>query len=101
MLLPLPTRLHKTTVTKAIDGTPLVYTVIDEEMVPALSNSKKVFALHYVRLGDGREEIRIGYYMIAHKKRMRGKWAWGQFAPFMTKEEMALIFSRAKAKGWI
>jgi len=39
--------------------------------------------------------------MIAHKPRMKGKWAWGQFAPMMTEAEMVEIFDRLKAKGWI
>jgi hypothetical protein len=39
--------------------------------------------------------------MIAEKPRLCGKWAHGQFAPMMTKEEMLMIYEKAKAKGWI
>jgi hypothetical protein len=97
----LPTRLGKITKTKAIDGSPLIYKVIDEEVFIAPSNANKAFALHRIRIEDGREEFRIGYYMIAHRPRMKGKWAWGQFAPIMTKGEMELIFEKAKVHGWI
>jgi hypothetical protein len=97
----LPIRLGKTTRTKAIDGKPVVYTVIDEDIFLAPSNDKKAFALHKIRHASGREEFRIGYYMIAHRPRMRGKWAWGQYAPMMTAQDMQMIFQRAKAKGWV
>lgn len=98
---PLPKRIGKKTKTKKIDGSPLVYTVIGEEIFLAKSNSKKAFCLHKLCHDDGKEEFRIGYYMIAHKPRMRGKWAWGQYAPIMTKEEMTEIFNKLKTKGWI
>ena len=97
----LPKRLGKKTITKKIDGKPLVYTVIGEDIFRAKSNSNKAFCIHKLRHEDDKEEFRIGYYMIAHKPRMKGKWAWGQFAPMMTKEEMIEIFDRIKAKKWI
>jgi len=79
----------------------LEYTVIDEDIFIAPSNPNKAFALHKIRYDDGYEEIRIGYYMIAHRPKMKGKWAWGQYAQFMTKEDLELIFTRAKESGWI
>lgn len=100
-LPPLPTRMGKETKTKTIDGSPLHYTVVDEEVFIAPSNPGKAFCLHKIRQENGIERFRIGYYMIAHKPRMKGKWAWGQFAPIMTKEEMQMIFERASADGWI
>ena len=101
MYPPLPKRLGKKTVTKGIDGTPLVYTVVDEEVFLAKATPGKAFCIHKIRREDGREGFRIGYYMIAHKPRMKGKWAWGQFAPMMSKEEMIEIFDKIKNKGWI
>lgn len=98
---PLPSRLGKTTRTKSIDGRPVIYTVVDEDVFLALSNERKAFCLHKIRHANGKEEFRIGYYMIAHRPRMKGKWAWGQFAPIMTAQEMDLIFQHVKAKGWI
>lgn len=97
----LPTRLGKTTRRKTIEGHPMIYTVVDEDVFEAPSNKEKAFSLQKLRFGDGRIEFRICYYMIAHKPRMRGKWAFGQFAPMMTAEEMRLIFQRARQKGWI
>jgi hypothetical protein len=79
----------------------VVYTVVDEDVFVAPTNSDKAFAIHKLKFSDGRTEFRIGYYMIAQRPRVKGKWAWGQYAPMMTKEEMAEIFSRVKAKRWI
>lgn len=81
----------------------MVYTVDDEDVFFASSHpsGNKAFALHKLKFDDGREVFRIGYYMIAERPRGRGKWAWGRFAPMMTREEMAEIFDRAKKKGWI
>jgi hypothetical protein len=101
MIPELPKRKGKTTRRKKIDGKPLEYTVIDEDIFIAPSNPNKAFALHKIRYDDGYEEIRIGYYMIAHRPKMKGKWAWGQYAQFMTKEDLELIFTRAKESGWI
>ncbi len=97
----LPSRLNKTTKIKRIDGSPLEYTVVEEEVFHALSNTGKAFCLHKIKHSSGKEEFRIGYYMIAHKPRMKGKWAWGQYAPMMTAEEMKMIFDHVKEKGWI
>lgn len=98
---PLPTRRGKKTRTTGIDGSPLAYTVTDEKVFIAKSNPSKAFCLHKIQHEDGREEFRIGYYMVAHKPRMKGKWAWGQFAPMMTRDEMVEIFSAVKAMDWI
>jgi hypothetical protein len=97
----LPTRLGKTTKTKGIDGHPVEFTVVGEDIFPALSNPKKAFCLHKLQHANGKVEIRIGYYMIAHRLRMKGKWAWGQYAPIMSAQEMKMIFERARLKGWI
>jgi len=97
----LPTRLGKTTKTKGVDGHPVEFTVVDEDIFIAPSNPGKAFCLHKIEHSDGRVEFRIGYYMIAHKPRMRGRWVWGQYAPIMTSEELALIFKHACQKGWI
>jgi hypothetical protein len=98
---PLPSRLGKVSSRKNISGHPMVYTVVDEDVFIAPSNPDKAFAIHKLRFSDVREEFRIGYYMIAERPRAKGKWAWGQYAPMMTKEDMAAILSHMKAKGWI
>ena len=98
---PLPSRLGKTTRRKKIDGTPLIYTVEDEVLFVAPSNPRKAFCAQKLRLPDGSEEFRICYYMIAHKPRMKGRWAFGQYAPFMTFAELTMMIEKVKAKGWL
>lgn len=97
----LPSRLNKRTERITIDGQPLNYIVIAEEVFLAQSNPRKAFALHKLRFDDNSEEIRICYYMIAEKPRMRGKWAYGQYAPMMTPDEARLIFSKLSEAKWI
>ena len=94
-------RIGRKTNRNKIDGKPLIYTVIDDYIFLAPSNNRKAFSMQKIQFDDGHEEFRIIYYMIAEKPRMRGKWAYGQFAPMMNKEEMTMIFDKAKEKGWI
>ena len=49
-------RIGKTTTRKAIDGKPMVYTVIDEEIFLAPYNNRKAFCLHKLRFEDGRKK---------------------------------------------
>jgi len=97
----LPSRIGKTTRRRKIDGTPLVYTVEDEDVFVAPSNGNKAFCLQKLRFEDGRYDYRFCYYMIAQKPRTKGKWAFGQFAPMMTGSEMKMIFEKVQAKGWL
>jgi hypothetical protein len=94
-------RIGKVTKRKTIHGNPMIYEVIDEEIFRSLSYKSKAFCLQKLRFNDGSVVFRISYYMIAVKPRMRGKWAFGQFAPMMTKKEMELIYKLAIRKGWI
>jgi hypothetical protein len=95
---PLPSALKKGYTGKDIHGQPMSYTIVGEDVFLAKSSpgKNKAFAIHKLRFSDGREQFRIGYYMIAERPRVKGKWACGQFAPMMTSEEMAEIFDRAK-----
>ena len=102
-----PSRIGKVTRTKKIDDSPLVYRVEDDDCFVAPSNPGKAFLLQKLRLdnGDGLDsghhEFRVSYYLIAHKHRMRGQWAFGQSAPMMTAEELKLIVERMRIKGWL
>jgi len=96
---PFPSRIGKATRRKDIFGNSLIYTVTDEDIFLATSDKNKAFCLHKLQYEDGKEGFRIGYYMITEGARMKGKWAWGQFSPMMTKEEMGMIIERIQAKG--
>jgi hypothetical protein len=92
----LPSGKGKTRRLKTIDGHPRSYEIVDEEVFLASSDSGKAFAIHKLKYDDGSVEFRIGYYMIGRNPKMRGKWAWGQYAPMMTEQEMEEIFDRAQ-----
>lgn len=102
-----PSRVGKVTETTNIDGTPFVYKVEEQEILVAPSNPQKAFLLQklIVQRGGGVEPssvlLRIGYYIIAHKPRTRGKWAWGQFAAMMTPVELKIIVKKMEEKGWL
>jgi hypothetical protein len=107
-LPPLPvSRVGKITRRKKIDGTPLVFRVDDQELFVAPSNRKKAYLLQKIRIDDGEGfvkghwEYRIAYYMIGHRDRVKGRWAFGQFAPIMTPEDLAAIVQRLQQKGWL
>ena len=90
-----------TTRRKDIDGNPMTYTVVDDCHILSLHNMRKAFCLQKLSFADGREEFRICYYMISGKGRMKGKWAFGQFAPMMSTEELKMICDQVKEKKWI
>lgn len=97
-----PSRIGKITRRKYIDGSPMVYTVTDEIVHIPKSNPGKAIYLRMLQFeDDGRQEMRLCYYMIAHKSRTKGKWAYGQFAPMIRREDFEEIISKAKSKGWI
>lgn len=93
---PLPKSSRKTRRLTTIDGEERSYKIVDEEVFLASSDSSKAFAIHKLEYDDGSEEFRIGYFMIGRKPRMRGKWAWAQYAPMMTEKEMEEVFERAQ-----
>jgi hypothetical protein len=50
---------------------------------------------------DNRKEMRLCYYMIAHRPRMKGKWAFGQFAPMIRQEDFQFLIEEARKRGWV
>ena len=97
-----PSRVGKVTRRQYIDGSPMVYRVLDEIVHIPRSNRGKALYLQLLRFeDDGREEMRFCYYMIGHKPRARGKWLYGQFAPMVRREDFERIIAKAKNKGWI
>ena len=92
---------------KKVDGSPLVFRVDEDDVFAASSNSRKAYLLQKVRVDDGEgfvqghDEYRIAYYMIGHRPRARGKWAFGQYAPMMTLADVTAILRRMREKGWL
>ena len=45
-------------------------------IVSSNSNGDKVVFLQELEFEDGSKEFRLGYCIIGHRGRFRGKWAW-------------------------
>ena len=46
-------------------------------------------------------ELRLGYYMIGVRPRMKGKWTWGQFAAIIPPKDFRAIVKSAQKRKWI
>ena len=49
---------------------------------------------------NDRIEVRLGYYVIGEKPRMKGKWVWGQYAAMMPIEDFKFLVDEALRRGW-
>lgn len=105
---PLPNaRIEEETNTYAIDDTPLNFVVEDGFILELPHNRIKAFCVQLLKVDDGDDyarhhcELRIAYYMVAHKGKRRGTWQFGQFAPMMTPEEYRQIHQAIQNRGWL
>src|ERR1700722_12237782 len=39
----------------------------------------------------GKQEYRIGYYIVGHHGNKKGKWTWGQYCPFIPKDDFTKL----------
>jgi len=58
-------------------------------------NREKYFVVELIDL-PWRREVRIGYYILGKKQSIRGKWRWGQFAPFVPQKDILALFKKAQ-----
>lgn len=75
--------------------------------------NEKVFLVERLRLKEilgkavhpsakvGNVEYRIAYYIIAKNGKRKGKWAWGQFCPFIPQEDFNKLMDKARNEGTI
>lgn len=78
------------------------FTILDEVRHFQSNYPEKAFYLQKLKFNDnGAIEYRLGYYIIGKKPKMKGKWAWGQFAPLMPVQDFRAIIRKAKKKGWL
>jgi len=67
-------------------------------IVPSNSKGDKVAVLEELEFEDGSKELRLGYYIIGHKGRVKGKWAWGQYALFIPARDLVKLIEKGKEK---
>ena len=83
------------------DGCVLRYTITDEVRVTQSDMREKILCLQRIEFEDKRIEVRLGYYIIGKKPKMRGRWVWGQFAALMPLRDFRALIRVAEKKGWI
>lgn len=111
---PLPdARLDVVTSTYAIDDTPLNFQVVDGFILRVPDSPIKAYCVQMLKVDDGagdaedgnfaayHYEIRIAYYMVAHKGRRRGTWQFGQFAPMMSPHDYKRIHQEIENREWL
>jgi hypothetical protein len=82
-------------------GEIIKFTIVDEIRRPQTGVPSKIICLEKVLFDDGREEVRLGYYIIGKLPRMKGKWVWGQFATLLPLRDFRYLIRRARISGWI
>jgi hypothetical protein len=75
--------------------------ILDEIHIYQRGSKTKLIYLQKIKLSSGREELRLGYFIIGKKPAMRGRWVWGQYATFLPAGDLKRIVGIAKRKGWL
>jgi hypothetical protein len=57
--------------------------------------------LQEIEFEDGKQEIRVGYYIIGKKPKMKDKWVWGQFCPIFPRDDLRKLIEKGRAGGII
>jgi hypothetical protein len=98
---PPPNNVGKIGKTKHPDGRVGRHEIVDEIHIFQRQSKNKLIYLQKLKLDNGKEELRLGYYMIGKKPAMRGRWVWGQYATFLPVQDFKRIINIAKSKGWL
>lgn len=98
----LPPKIGKGGKPKLPDGRVVHYRITDEIRIPQTGMPQKILCLQRIEFeGDNHIEVRLGYYIIGKKPRMRGRWVWGQYATFMLLKDFKALIRQAVKMGWI
>jgi hypothetical protein len=83
------------------DGHRQQFTIVDEITRMHRGVPSKIICLQLLRFDeDGRKQVRVGYYVIGKKPKMRGRWVWGQYSSMMPLEDFRWVVQEAQKKGW-
>ena len=97
----LPSNIGKTVNIGFPDGSTMQWAVVDE--IRKNEDEEKIFVLQKLRQkADAKQEmLRFGYYIVGKKPKMKDKWTWGQYCPFVSVEDFAAIVKAAQVRKWI
>jgi hypothetical protein len=98
---PLPSTVGKTANLSFPDGSAMTWHVIDE--IRRHEDDEKILLLQRLRALDdpSNEMFRFGYYIIGKKPKMKNRWVWGQFAPFISASDFEAMIDEARKRNWI
>lgn len=82
------------------DGEVFHFEIVDEVRKFQDDSKTKIIVLQLIKFDDGKKEIRLGYYIIGKKPKMRGRWVWGQYAALMPAQIFHSVIQQATKKGW-
>jgi hypothetical protein len=101
MLIPLPPKTTgKSGVLIFPDGFRRRFTITGEIRKRQSTNPNKVIIRQRIEFEDGRRQVRLGYYIIGKKPKMKGRWVWGQYAAMMPMGDFRKVIRRAERSGW-
>lgn len=98
---PPPNHIGHVIETQHPDGSSRRHTIVDEIRIYQRGSRKKLIYLQKIKRTRGREELRLGYFIIGKKQAMRGRWVWGQYATFLPASDLNRIIGMAQRKGWL
>jgi len=52
-----------------------------------------------IKIGD--VEYRIGYYIVGHIRKAKGRWMWGQFCPLVPQQDFNKLMKKAQKEKTI
>jgi len=98
---PPPTHIGEHRSVRMPDRSRLSFTIVGEIHFAQSGAPHKQIYLQRLRFDDGRIQLRLGYFKIGKKKRMRGRWVWGQYATMLPVADFRRIIKKARRKGWL
>ena len=98
---PLPSTIGKTARLNFPDGSKMAWQVVDE--IRRHEDSTKILLLQKLQaVSDPTNEMfRFGYYILGEKPKMKDRWVWGQFAPFICVSDFEAMIHEARKRKWI